>query len=277
MRGDNHLLAVTSTTDEITGEVKPLFAFPIQVCKATAAEADVKFDAAAPSGAPYKTQYVDEATGEVFEWDQRQRGVRIGDHFKPIPDESIKEIEESTKLKTIVVEGSAPLADVREKFGDRVTAIYFVQSPKDGSPKAYRLLMEALLGDDERPATALVMKRSARTRQKLCFMYADPARQCLVLNEVAFPAAMREPDEMVLSPNLAQVEQKQVNMVRTVIDGMEDGLVALGAAEDEAVPMKKALIDKAVEGEAIIAPPKPVAETAAEDQIEAALMASIGG
>lgn len=277
MRGDNHLLAITTSTDPVTGEVKPLFAFPIQVCKATAADADVKFVGAAPSGADYVVKYMDEATGEMFEYDQRLRGVKIGDEFKQIPDESIAEIEESTKIKTMVGLGHAPLRDVRAKYGDRVTGVYFIQSPKGGSPKAYRLTYEALLADEAagRPAMAIITKRSARTRQKLAFIYADADRGCLVMNEVTFTAAIREPDAMVLAPQQAQVEEKQVAMARQVIDGMPQGLDVLASEYDEAVPMKQALIDKAVEGEAIVAPVKPVVESIEEESLEDALTASL--
>lgn len=278
MRGDNHLLAVTTSTDPITNEVKPLFAFPIQVCKATEAGADQQFQAAAPSGAEYDVKYVDKATGETFEYDQRLRGVRLSeDDFRAIPADSIAEIDEATKIKTMVALGHAPLRDVRSKYGDRVTGVYFIQSPKGGSPKAYRLTYEALRGDEAagRPAMALVTKRTARSRQKLCFIYSDEDRGCLVMNEVTFAAALREPDAMVLAPQQATVEQKQIDMARQVIDAMPDGLPVLDDEHDEAVPMRKSLIEKAVDGEAIIAPVKPVVESIEEESLEDALTASL--
>jgi non-homologous end joining protein Ku len=65
MRGDNYLLALTTTTDEVTGEIKPLFAFPVQVCKATE-DKSVKFEVAAPSGAKREQKWLDPATGELL-------------------------------------------------------------------------------------------------------------------------------------------------------------------------------------------------------------------
>lgn len=275
MRGDNAVLAVTVSTDEITGEVKPLFAFPIQICKATD-EREVKFDIAAPSGAPRKQAWLDSGTGELVDDSQCLRGVRFGDDFKAIDPEAIKEIDNATKITTMVAQGVVDLADV--PF-DRATGIYFVQSPaKGGAPKSYRLLFEALRADKKakRPAKAIVTKRTARTRQKLGAIYADENLGCLMLVELRFATSLRAPDEQVLSPQLAQVEEVQIDMARKVVDErLGDGLAALGSAVDEAVELRAKLIESALAGEAIIAP-TPLAETVATDNLEAQLMASLG-
>lgn len=271
----SHLLAITTTIDEITGEPKPLFSFPIQVCSA-AGDTDVKFDIAAPSGAPRKQVYVDESTGEVCEDDACPRGIRIGDVFHPIPADAIEQINTATKIPVMVALGVIDLADV--PF-DRSVGQHFLQSPvKGGVPKAYRLVYEALRaipkGKDKRPARAIVTKRTARSRQKLAVIFADEQRECLMLNELRFADQVREPDEQILAPQQAIVDAAQVEMARTVIDGLGDGNLAIQGETDDAIVLKRTLIEQAVAGEALDVP-ATIGDAAPTDDISALLEASL--
>lgn len=271
MRGDNHLLAITTSVDEVTGEVKPLFGFPVQVCKATDAGGDVTFENAAPSGGEIELRRVDSVTGEVFEYADRLRGIKVGDEFKQISAEQIKEIDEQTKVKTMVALGSLSLADARAKYGDRVAGRYFLQVPaKGGSAAAYKLVYTALLKDKG----AIVTKRTPRSRQQLGYVYADEDEGCLVLAAIEFAAAVREPDEQVLSFQSASIEQGQVDSVRKLIAAMPDGHGVIAAEVDEAVALRAELVEKALAGESIEAP-TPVAKTTATDDLTAALEASL--
>jgi non-homologous end joining protein Ku len=281
MRGDNHLLALTTAVDEVTKEVKPLFALPVQVCKATDSD-DVKFEIAAPSGAERKQAFIDTATGEVVDDAKCLRGIRIGEEFKVIDPDAIEQINEATKLKTMVVLGSLPLDEARVKYGNRTTGTYFIQSPaKGGSPKAYRLVMESLREKRQgkkvvAPARALVTKRTARSRQKLALIYVDEngGKPFLRMEEIEFANKVREPDAQVLAPLTAEVDEAQIEMARKVIDKMPDGNAAIESEVDEAVTMKRELIEKAVAGETIVAPAK-IAETVEADNLMANLEASL--
>lgn len=276
MRGTNHLLALTTEVDEITGDIKPLFSFPVQVCKATDDGGEVRFDAAAPSGAEYKTQYVDEATGEVFEYGDRIRGIRVGDEFKEIAPEAIEAIDDATKLTTMFALGRVDLDDAMAKYGDRISGVHFLQSPaKGGSPRAYRLTYEALRESGKKKAQAIVTKRTARSRQKLGLICADEQRGCLVLLEVQFAAKMREPDAQVLAPQTAEVSDKEVEMARKAIAKLPDGELPLDNEVDEAIALRQDLIEKAIAGEAIEVPDKTVAEATEDDNLMAALEASV--
>lgn len=274
MRGDNYLLALTTTTDEITNEVKPLFAFPVQVCKATEDKA-VKFEIAAPSGAKRQQVYLDPATGEIVADADCPRGIFVGDEFKPVDAEAIAAIDSENKITTMVAMGNAPLGGLREKYGDRISDRYFLQSPvKGGSHKAYRLTYEGLLGKGKLPAMAIIVKRTKRTKEALGFIYADEDQGCLAMCEVKFAAQMREPDEQVLQPLTADVDQKQVEMARKVIEAMGDGMAVLDSEIDEANALKAGLIEQALAGEAFTVP-TPIAATVEQDDLEAALMASL--
>ena len=274
MRGTNHLLALTTGIDEVTGDVKPLFAFPIQVCKATDDGGEVKFENAAPSGGTYKTAYVDESTGEMFEYADRKRGIRVGEDFHEVDADAIKAIDDATKLTTMYALGRVDRDEALAKYADRITGVHFIQSPaKGGSPKAYRLTYEALIGKGKAKAQAIVTKRTARSRQKLALIYADETRGCLMLVEVQFAAKMREADAQILAPQTAEVEAAQVKMARDVIGKMPEGTVALDSEVDEALALRQDLIEAAVAGKAIPATPK--AATSGEDDLTAALTASL--
>jgi non-homologous end joining protein Ku len=285
MRGTNHLLALTTKVDEITGEVKPLFAFPVQACKATDDGGDVTFAGAAPSGADYKTQYVDTATGEVFAYGDRVRGVKIGakgaEEFIAIDPDAIAAIEDATKINTLVAIGKIDLDEALAKYGDRVCGLHFIQSPaKNGSPKAYKLTYDALCEQKTgkkvtQKAQAIVTKRTARSRQKLALIFADEVRGCLMMLEIQFAAKMREADAQVLAPQTVEVEDKQTAMAREVIAKMPDGTVAIEGEVDEAVALRQELIDAAINGGEVVSV-KKVSETASEDDLTAALEASIG-
>lgn len=282
MRGTNHILALTTEVDEITGEVKPLFAFPVQVCKATDDGGEVKFENAAPSGSTYSTQYVDDATGEVFEYANRKRGIRIGDEFHEIDADAIAAIDDATKINTMVAIGKIDLDEALTKYADRVSGVHFLQSPaKNGSPKAYRLTYEALRKAKKgnkviQKAQAIITKRTARSRQKLALIYADEIRGCLVMLELSFAAKMREPDEQVLIPQTVEVAAEQIEMARTVIGKMPEGAVAIETETDEALALRQELVDAAIAGEAVSAPAKIADKATEDDALAAALAASIG-
>jgi non-homologous end joining protein Ku len=283
MRGDNALLAVTTTVDEVTGEVKPLFAMPIQVCKATE-EQDVKLDVAAPSGAPRQQAWLDTATGEIVNDEDCPRGFRIGDEFRPIDAEAWKAIGATVKERTatMVALGYVDLTpDFWAQHAPRIKGRYFLQSPaKGGVPKAYRLLYEGLRAHREKgkrslaPARGIVTKRCPRTKQALCLIVPDENAGCLVLLEMFFADALRAPDQAVLAPTVAEVSDDMIEKVRSVVAGLGDGGAALEAEVDEAVALRRELVEKALEGEEIVAP-KSKAETSGESALEAQLLASL--
>lgn len=287
MKGDNHLLALTTKTVTATDDpslaegetrLEPLFAFPVQICKATE-DIDVKFDIAAPSGAPRKQVYMDESTSEIVEDADCLRGVRLSEtDFRVIPDEAITEVR-GQKSNMMVVEGTVALHQLAPQ---RTSGFYYVQSPvKGGSAKAYRLVYEALRAQRAgtgkkilREARALVLKRTPRTNEKLCAIYADEDRGCLAMVQMVFAAQIREPDAQVLAPQTAEVTQAQIDMAVQVVNSLTDGADFLATAEDVNVPRKRDLMEKALEGETIAAP-TPIAATVETDDLMGALEASL--
>lgn len=266
MRGFHSQLTITTKIDKATGDEKPLFSFPVQICKAVE-NVEVRFDRATPSGAAPKQRWLDEVTGEVVETSDLTHGVRTGDSFQSIDAEQIKAIDEATKLPDIRVIETVDRAAI--PF-DRVTDTAFLQSPaKGGSHRAYRLTREAL-GED----LALFVRFSVRTRQKLGVVYADSDRGCLMLATLRYGAEMRQPDEVVLAPELVEVDQKQVALAREVVEGKKgDG--GFDAPVDEVLAQRRDLIEAALAGEAIEAPAKPT--PADVEDLDAILQESVAG
>jgi non-homologous end joining protein Ku len=275
MRGNNNDLVITTVHDEATDTDVPLLHFPVQICKATGS-VDAKYDLAAPSGAEYETKYLDPATGEFFESAERKHGVRAGDAFKEIPADSIKAIDEKTKLVDMRVETAMRYEDI--EF-ERATGMYYLQVPaKSGAHKVYRLIYLALLPQKgktkaQKQRLALRVKFTSRSRQKVGVVYADPQKECLVLNTLAFAAEVRQPDEAVLAHKAAQVEEAQVGKARQVIESLID--LNTEEPEDDALALKRDLIEQAAAGEAIEAPVVPVTETVETDNLAAVLDASL--
>lgn len=274
MRGTHANLVVTTTTDDATGEDRPLFSFPVQVCKATENQ-EVRFDRATPNGSEYSQVYRDKVTGEIFETGDLIQGVRTGDSFTEIPKESIKAIDEALTSKEIRVERAVNLDDV--PF-ERVTGAYYLQVPaKDGAAQHYRLLYEALQGTT-RPKTAakaLRVSYAARTRRKLGVIYADTTLGCLVLVTLNYAAAVRDPDAQVLTHQNAEVKKETVKKVREVIEALDNDKAGdWDAPVDETIARRAELVEAALAGQGIEVP-TPKETTSASEEVEAALEASL--
>lgn len=276
MRGLNTTLVVTTTTDDATGQERPLFAFPVQVCKATSETSEPRFDRATPTGNEYKQVYRDVVTGEIYENGDLIQGVRAGEVFHPIAKDQIDAINESIVDKEIRVERTVNLADV--PF-ERANGYHFLQVPaKNGVAKFYRLLYEALLGGSAKsknPAKALRVTYAPRTRKKLGVVYADPTTECLVLVTLTYGAAVREPDEQILSHLNAEVDKDQVAKAREVLERLDsDEAGDWNTPEDETIAKREELIAAAIAGEGIEVPDAPPVAT--EDAaVEALLEASL--
>ena len=274
MRGQHSTLVVTKTLDDATGEERPLFAFPVQVCKATENN-EVRFDRATPNGSEYQQVYRDKVTGEIFETGDLIQGVRTGESFQQIPKEQIKAIDEALSGKEITVERTVDLDEV--PF-DRVTGCYFLQVPaKAGAHKSYRLLYEALQGTKrpKTPAKALRVEYSARTRRKLGVVYADPNLQCLVLVTLNYAASVRQPDEQVLSHLAAEVDKEMVSKARKVVEALDkEDAGDWDTPVDETVLRRQELVEAALAGEGIETV-EPAEVPSATEEVEAALEASL--
>lgn len=274
MRADNAFLAVTTTVDEITGEVKPLFGFPVQIAQAVDSS-EPSFDIAAPSGAKRQQFYKDPVTNKEVGDDECRRGVFVGDQFHEIPVAKLDEIKAATKITTMTVLGSMPLFQV--PF-ERTTGTYYLQPPP-GSAKAMRIVFEALCGGivdgNVVKPMALVTKRTPKSRQALAVIWADEEAGVLMMSHLRFASQLKEPDEQVLAIQVAQVSQEQCEMARTLVCGMADGRKVLADEHDDLLALREELIEQALAGDPLTAAPLPMVETSSMDSLEQALEMSL--
>lgn len=281
MRGTHKNLVVTTTTDEATGVSVPLFALPVQICKASD-DKEVRLDSAAPDTlAPVTQVYKDEASGELYSRGDLVKGVRNGDSFSQIPQEQLDLIDEEMKSDDILVERTVDLADV--PF-DRVTDTNYLQVPaKGGAAKSYRLLYEALQGSakPKRPARALRVKFTSRTRAKVGVIYADPQNEALMLVTIRFAASVRQPDAQIHAHLSAEVAPEMVNKARKVIDSLDvEEAGDWDTPVDETIERRNELVEQALSADGIQVPetadvdPVKAATDQVEDMLEASLAAA---
>lgn len=293
MRGTNNDLVITTAFDQATDSETPLLHFPVKICKATDSDAkDVTFDIAAPSGAEREQTFKDTATGKEIDTDVEppMKGIRTPDGFVEIPQDQIEAIEEESKLVDMRVEKTEPLASV--PF-DRAVGLYYLEVPaKSGAHKVYNLIYNALLAQKkgkkaDKEALALRVKFTAPKRQKLGVVWADPERECLVLNVLAFGQTVRKPDEAILAHKAAIVEQGQIDKARKVLVALQNPVnPATGEVRDagdwdtpydELVEKKRELMEQAAAGEKIEVKPTKEAETVKADSVSDLLDASLAG
>lgn len=276
MRGTHSQLILTRTAN---GKA-PLFAFPVKICKATAS-ADVKFDRVTPDGGKAKAAYRDEVTGNIYEAEDLKRGINGPDGFVEIDPGLIESIDAQVAIEGIEVLTTVDLADVP---AERVEGFYYLEAPAEaGAFKAYRLVYEALLpqaqkgqGLRPKPPLSLLVRYTSRSRQKIAVIYSDADRQALVLLNLSFAESVREPDKAVLAAQQAEVEAEQVALTRKVIEGLADESVTVDTPTDEAIVLKRELVDQAVAGNLEATPvEKPKVEAPAEDGLSALLEASL--
>lgn len=278
MRGSHSQLTITTKMDPASGREVALFAFPVQICKATGSD-DPSFDRATPHGSKYDTVYRDQTTGEIFENDDMVKGVRTGDSFAPVSAEQIEAIEAKVSMGDMRVVRSLRLQDVAM---DRATGRYYLQAPPQGGGHThYRLVYEALCRvprrgkAKEQPAMGLEVKYTSRSRQKLGVVFADEERGCLTLVQLCFAAEMREPDEAVLAPQVSTVKDKEIAMARQVIEGLGVEAEEFEEPVDEVVPLKRELIEAAAGGEVIEVQPVPAASITRAEELSDVLEASL--
>lgn len=237
------------TTLEI-GEEGSAFAIPVSL-KKIRTKGDVILDTASPDGNPVKEIRVDLVTDEVFEWGGQQKGVfkskpKKGDKhtwgdFAAVNPADLEAITEATSLDTFVIEHFIPLAQVPM---ERVTDAYFL-APADGYPtKPLVLLARAL----KRRKAAGVFKMVKTSRQHLAVVYEKDGG--LIVNTLAFAsdfASVLEAAE-ALDRDKVTISKVEQEMADKVIEAYLAEPDVLDSYEDDLIPLKADLIERAIQG-----------------------------
>lgn len=268
-----------------------LLEVPIGIVAATGTD-DVKFDTACPDGAPRIRQYVHpEQTRTLYEWPRDDdpgdaarsndlhdpaeafadlisnkvevpavvteaiKGIRVGDHFRPVPPSELEYAAAATKLDSIQL---LEFIDYRRVPTDRLTGSFWIQ-PDPGFDKPLATIMAAMRADGR----AMLVKWSAGSRQRLGVIRVRKTSEgdALLLNGVVFAAEWRAPDARALAPGQVEVESRAVKAAREVIEAYAGNGDALDTAADNLPELLTKIVERVHDG--VFDEPQRVLELAA--------------
>lgn len=269
------------TTLEI-GEPGSAFSIPVTLKKIKTAS-DVSLDTATQFGEPTGTTPVSAATDRVLEEVDLplQKGVfkskpvkgdkRTWGDFAPISADDLATIEEATKIEAFTVEHFIPLADVPM---ERVTDAYFLAPASGMGAKPLVLLARAM----KKRKVAGVFKMVKTSRQHLAVVYEKDGG--LIVNTLAFAqdfGAVREAAEELNGQKVTISKAEQAQAEKLVELLAADGSV-LDRFEDDLIPLKSDLVERALAGKALPKQKKKVSLVqGGGDDLEARLRLTLAG
>jgi DNA end-binding protein Ku len=253
---------VVTTTLEL-GVGLRTFSIPVKVRKVSQKQ-DIRIDRASPDGNPLGNLTIDKVTGEQVANEDIRRGKFDGEQFHEIPAEMLAVIEEQTKLDTLAVENFIPVKDV--PF-ERASDAYFLAP--DTNPRPLRLLYEAL----SKTKRAGVGKLVFRSRQQPFVIY--PAHGGVFLLTMSFAADFAEADEAGTAISQVDVPKDQVAMAVELVESLASDADVLDTFEDDLIPLKSELVERALAGQKIEARTKQKKATVAHDGLMESLRESL--
>jgi len=212
---------------------------------------DVKLDRATARGNKIKRIEVDAVTGEALLDGDEKRGVfenpKEGTGFREVPQEALDAITEQTILDTFEIEDFVAVKDLPT---ERFTDTYFLAPQTGVNPKPLKLLYEAL----RRTKKAGVFKLTLTTRQYLAALYAKDG--ALIVNLMHFASDFAKVSRASEVLDSVAVEPKQVALAVELIDAMTSDGEVIDSFEDDLIPLKQDLVDKALAGKTLVKPKK---------------------
>lgn len=246
------------------------FSIPVAV-KAFTRKDEVKFDRACKDGSPVKRLEINANTGKTLGDGDIVRGVRDGDVFRVIPESAIEKIDAQTKLDSLEILMYVPLDEVAM---ERVTGGYYLAPMKGQSPRALRLLLDAMKpvvgprGKILRGARAGVFKLMPRSLQHLAIVY--PKDDGLLISTLAWGEDSVQLAEATTTLAGMETDARHLEAARELIDLFTEPVEALDSLTDDARELRAELIAKAARGEAM-----PVSEAAEPKRASDDLMADL--
>lgn len=232
--------------------------------------AEPPVDVSAPPSAEgeYKSVLVEEGTDKVVAPDQVRRGVRLEDgRFIDLTDQ-IAAIETRTKLDKMEI---VSFMDVGQLQAERVVGAYYIGAADKAAPRPLRLLFEGL----KAKRRVAIVELTKRSRQSLGVIRAHGKSGTLVLHEMIWHEDFRVPPPKALAIRQAVVTEAEVASMCSFIDAMADTREALDELRDDALSLRSELRARAEAGEMDVKVVEPVPVIEEQDDLEAALEASL--
>lgn len=242
-----------------------LISLPVGIAKATE-EDDVKFNLGNAKGEKLTQQYVDPA-GKVIPTEDRTRTF----NGKVIPQTALDTIAEQTKFDNMTISK----IEKRDRFiqeAHRVTGSYFIQSTKKtGNVNAYKLFAASLLQLE----SVAVTKVCFRGRQQLFIIWPD-AEGNLRGSTMSFASDQRSADDNVKAHHAGTYSPAELEMATQLLTALsQSDADPLAEAEDEAVPLRKALVEQYMNSETLPEATPAVAQPEQNAALADALAASL--
>jgi DNA end-binding protein Ku len=274
---------MAQTTKSVTrleiGEEGSAFAIPVSLKKIRSAT-DVQLDTATKFGEPVGEKKVEARTGKLLEEVDLplQKGVfrskpnkskrETWSDFAPIKPEDLDTIQDATNIETFVIESFIPLAQVPM---ERVTEAYFL-APADGMPTKTLVLFARAL---KRKKAAGVFKMVKTSRQHLAVVYEKNGG--LIVNTLAFSSEFGSVLEAAeaLARDDVKISKAEQDMAETLIEAYSGDADILDTFEDDLIPLKADLIERALMGKSLPARKTRAAAAVADDDLEARLRATL--
>lgn len=227
-------------TDPLATDPEAYIGLPIKTDERLPQDTAVVTGLATPGR--YRRVLVEEGTGVEVEKADVRRGVRQPDGCFVDLTDGLREIDDKTKLEQMRV---VSFIRVEQVPRDRITGAYWVAPGAPGGAKVLALLRKAM----RTTRRVAVVKWTKRSRQALGVMVAHHSGALQVL-EVAFAALVRKPDDKVLSPSHVPVTDTELAAAVALVKAMSDSVMSLDELEDDAVVLRRELLEKAAAGEA---------------------------
>jgi DNA end-binding protein Ku len=182
--------------------------------------------------------------------------------------EQIEAIEARTKLDEMRV---IRFMDAGQIQRERVVASYYIGAADNAAPRPLRMLYEAMRAKRR----VAIVKLTKRSRQTLGVITAHGRTKTLVLNEMIWMEDFREPPPKALAIREAVVTEREVRACCKLIEAMSDTREALDELRDDAIALREELRARAEAGEMDVTVVEPVPVADAQEDLEAALEASL--
>lgn len=243
-----------------------LISLPVGICKATGELDDVSFNLGDEQGSRLSQQYVN-TSGTVVPSNEQTR--MFNGHI--VDKDALANIAEQTKLTDMTI----LKIEKRERFLDqahRITGSYFVQSTKKvGNDKAFKLFVDAL----RNTSSVAISKVCLRTRQQLFVLWPDEYGN-LRGSTLSFASDDRSADDNVKSHQSSSYETGEMKMAVQILKALSSSKSdPLNDATDEAIALRKALVQQYLDGEfvPVVSKPQPEKNAALADALAASLEA----
>ena len=250
-------------------EVGAAFVVPVKLEKITV-RADVKIDRASPNGNKIKRVEIDAVTGETVTSDEIKQGVfdnpKDGTGFREIPRDALDAIEAETKLDSFQINDFVPVKDLPK---ERFSAAYYLTPQSGVNPKPLKLLYEAL----KRTKHAGVFKLCLRSRQYAAAVYAENGG--LIVNLLHFASDFQKMKDADRALADVKVPAEHVKVATELIEVLSTDASVLDTYEDDLLPLKSELVEKALAGKPLPKSKKQKAAEPATDELFSQLAASV--